>query len=348
VARPSVALRKKCITREDCENLRAPVSMKAMRGAVLAFGVLVFCSEVRADPLAPPFTWDRAEGTEACLGEADLRAKIVGMLGEDPFSGPNAPEVHASVARQGDGLVASVHLKEAGSATETVREFQSPNGDCAALADAVSLAVTLALTTEPAPAPAPTAPPASVDPSPPLFVDRGVLVAPKPADVGPWAAVAQVVWALGALPKAEAGVGAELRYAATKHFVLALGGDYLPPASEGGQFSVSLLKARVLACAVPFGDAAFYISACGSAEGGALQVGNELATLPTAGSHPWFGAGLSARATARLGSRFIVEGGAGALVPMSRHIYATPTCPLLGFQEPAATLSLFISTGVLF
>jgi hypothetical protein len=296
------------------------------------------------------FSWQREAGAEGCPTEADVRGKIVGMLGEDPFAGVGAPEIHAVVARAdpGEGLVARVRLKEAANSPETTREFHSPSGDCAALTDAVSLAVTLALSSEPAAAPS-TPRPSDNLPPPAFVADRGApFVAQHSGEVGPWTAAAQVLWTLGVLPKPEAGVGLEVRYAVSSGFLLAAGGDWLPPASEGGQFSVSLLKAKLAACVVPFRKPSFAISGCASGEGGALRVGNELATLPTAGTHAWFGAGLTARATARLASRWIVEGGAGALVPTTRPIFATPACPLLGFQQPAATLSIFISTGVLF
>ena len=281
-----------------------------------------------------------------------MRGKIAGLLGEDPFARRGGPEVHVAVSTQGEGLAAQVRLRESAGAPETTRRFDSPSGDCGALTDAVALAVTLALTeTRPPAPPASTlqnAPPANENPAPPVFVDRGTLPEMKRDVRRPWTAAAEVLWTLGALPKAQAGIGLEVRYALAPRFGLAIGGDYLPPASEAGQFSVSLARGKLAACAVPFAHGSFSLSGCASAEAGALQIGNELSTLRTAGAHPWFGVGLMARAAARVASQWVVEGAAGTLVPTTRSVYATPSCPLIGFQEPAATLSVVISTGVLF
>jgi len=296
-----------------------------------------------APPPAAHFTWELGPGSEACLPEADLRAKIAETLGGDPFSRSDGPIVRAGASARGDELVAIVRLRESEHAPEAFREIHAPAGDCTALTDAVALAVTLALSSTESPKPVEV-----LVVSPPPMADRGAMgPAPRSAP-GTWALLAEAVWTLGALPRPEAGIGVEARYAILPHWAIAAGGDWLPDASEAGQFSVGLARARLGLCAIPFRHGSFSVIGCATAEGGAVRIGNEAAVLKAAGSHAWFGAGLSARASARLGERWVVEGGAGAVAPTSRPVYATPSCPLVGFQEPPATLSVLVTTGVLF
>jgi hypothetical protein len=336
--RAGVVVRKRA--RKDEKGRRV-----ALASGASALGVLFVMTRAQAQIVAPGgFTWQREAGAEACLSEVDLRGKITSMMGRDPFMGPGAPVARASVVRRPDGFAASVRLQEDGAPRETAREFQVRGEDCTPLTDAVALALTLALSRD-AHATDPT-PPAGANPAPAL--DKGAGAPSSNGAVGPWAALIDVPWSLGALPRPVAGLGLELRYALGTRFALGLGGDWLPPATEGGQFSVGLERARIIACVSPFVEQGFSISACGSGEGGAIRIGNEAASVVSAGSHAWFGVGMAARAGAHLGKRWLVEGGVGALVPASRPVYATPTCPLLGFQQPSVILTALVSTGVLF
>ena len=292
------------------------------------------CVPSRAEAQLPGerFSWERGPGADACISEQALREKIRDALGTDPFSNRGGPIVHGAVHRRGDELVATVRLREPGTASEATRQFHAPAADCASLTSAVALAVTLALSP---PESREEVQPASVA-TPPYPSDWGVVETnSKPRA---WAAVVGASWALGALPRPVAGVGLEVRYAPAERFAILAGGDWLPSASEGGQFSVGLSRARIGMCLVPIRSGDFSVLTCGTAEGGQVRVQNESATLPSAGSHPWVGGGALVRASARLGGHWVVEGGAGAIFPLSRPIYATPSCPRIGFQEPLAIL----------
>jgi hypothetical protein len=308
-----------------------------------SLAVCLLASELSAEPLIPGngFTWQRDTGAESCLPEAELRAKITALFGRDPFVGPSAPTVSATVSRRGEGLAASVRMREWDSLRETARDFQTPGTDCTPLTDAVALALALALSPD---APVEAASPAPSRNPPPIIPDKEALEPPDRCP-RPWAALAELVWAVGAVPRPVVGVGVQFRHSFGRRFFLGVGGDWLPPASEGGQFSVELFRARLLACGAPLRGAKFALFGCGSGEGGSLIVANEAATLESAGAHPWFGVGLGARGTAELGAGWVVEAGIGAVIPTSRPIYATPSCPLLGFQQPPAFLTALISAG---
>jgi hypothetical protein len=262
------------------------------------------------------------------------------LLGTDPFSDPAAPFVRGDVVRRGDELVATVRLRLAGGTVEARREFHGPAADCTPLTNAVALAVTLAVSSDED-----------------EYRDEETEVAPvvpvvperrAPSHVPRAALLGEALWTLGMLPRPTAGLGVEMRYAIAPRLALVLGGDWLPQASEAGLFSVGLSRAKIGLCVVPFRAASVSVLACSTGQGGATRVENEGATLPSAGSYPWFGVGLSARASAHIGGNWLVEGGAEAIAPTTRSVYATTSCPLVGFQEPPVTLSVFATTGMRF
>ncbi len=128
----------------------------------------------------------------------------------------------------------------------------------------------------------------------------------------------------------------------------AIGGLWLPPASEGGQFSLGLAAARLGACFETVRVPPFALAHCGYAMLGALQVKSEAAPVSGAGTHGWYAGSLTTAASIRLGESAVAEAGAEGVVPLTRPTYIADTCPAVAFQQPAATLGIFLSLGILF
>jgi hypothetical protein len=312
--------------------------------AVLAF---VAPSRAHAEPDAARFSWIRESGAEACIGEDELRRKIVAMLGRDPFADPSGPTVAGVVRREGDVLVATISSRPPGEALSS-RELRADATSCGPLTDAVVLAV--ALSVERAPAAAPAEPPR---PAP------AWQTAPAPARVeqappgsghasDDVAALAQAQWTLGWLPRPTTGVGLALHYKVAPRLTVAGGGLWLPAASHQGQFSEGLATTRLGACFETVRAAQVSLVQCAYGLAGATNVQNEAGKVPDAGTHAWFAGSLTAAAMARFGSTWAAEAGAEGTVPFARPIYATTDCPRVGFQQPVATLGVFLSVGAFF
>jgi hypothetical protein len=150
------------------------------------------------------------------------------------------------------------------------------------------------------------------------------------------------------LPRATTGLGAALRYRLTERFSAVLGGMWLPAASEQGQFSVGLGAARLGACVETFRAPPLFFVNCAYGLTGATAVRGEAGTVSDVGTHPWVAASLSASAAIKLGPSWFAEAGTEGAVPFARPTYQTIACPLVGFQQPVATLGVFLSLGVLF
>jgi hypothetical protein len=155
-------------------------------------------------------------------------------------------------------------------------------------------------------------------------------------------------WSLGILPRPTTGVGALVRYRVAKSWSLALGGDWLPPASERGQFSMTLISGRAGACFDWIARETFGVSSCAHALGGALTVRDEAAHADRAGTEAWFAASLGSDVTTSLGSSWIFSTGLEGAVPFSRPIYRADGCPRVAFQQPAVVARIFAGLGASF
>ena len=334
--------------------------MKTRTPAAARFGVVVLAGIGAARPaLAEPapaahFVWQRDSGAEFCDSSDTLREKVAAILGLDPFSGPQAPDFRGTVQRTEDVLIARLWLRER-DGTETSRELRSaagvePGADaraCAALTDAVALALALSLERQ-APrhrARSRSAAPAAVTRAP-VADSGGSREGPSPPPR--FSALAEAGWRLGLLPRASAGLGLTLRYWLGERWALTAGGEWLPPQSERGQFSVALSTARVGLCAEVYQAQSFGILACTEPMAGAIQVENEAGSVNDAGTHLWFGWGLNGRVRTRLSSSVGAELSLGSVVPLRRPVYETLACPLVGFQQPVATLGVSAAAGVQF
>jgi hypothetical protein len=139
-----------------------------------------------------------------------------------------------------------------------------------------------------------------------------------------------------------------VHYAFGERFSAVVGGDYLPPASLKGQFSVGLSAARIGGCALAVRSTNWGVGVCAQARGGALSVKDEAGTTGDAGAHPWFAAAVTGNLRARVTERFVAEAGTGTSIPLRRPVFRTQGCPQIGFQQPVLTLGVFFSGGVLF
>lgn len=301
------------------------------------------------------FVWQRDSGAEMCDPSDRLRDKVAGILGRDPFSGQQAPDFRGTIQRDGDVFMARLWLRERDGA-ETSRELRGPAGSepdsdaraCAALTDAVALALALSLERH-----APrhrrssrrAAPPASATRAP--LSDDGVSE-DGPSPPPPFSVLAEAGWRLGLLPRASAGLGMTLRYWLAERLALTAGGEWLPPQSERGQFSVGLTTARIGACAEVYQARSFGILTCTEGMAGAIHVQNEAGSVDDAGTHAWFGLGVNGRLRTRLSSSVGAEFALGSVVPARRPVYETLACPLVGFQQPIATLGVSAAAGVQF
>jgi hypothetical protein len=314
--------------------------------ALLAALALVAPAQAHAQSNGVPrLTWTREAGAEACMGENELRRKIADMLGRDPFADPNGPAVSGAVRRDGETLVATLSATFPGE-TPTSREFRSDAANCAPLTDAVALAIVLSVERAPSP------PPVAARPAPIFDTAPAAVTAEAPvAQIHRYdslVALAQLEWTLGVLPRPTTGVGLDLRYELGARVTAAAGGFFLPPASERGQFSVGLAAARVGACVDSVRASPVFVVNCAYAKAGEMRVENEAGVVPDAGSHAWFAGSLTAAVLGRLGPHWAAEGGLEATVPAKRPTYATQSCPLIGFEEPPATLGVFFSLGAFF
>jgi hypothetical protein len=317
---------------------------RACRSSLLAVLASFLSSRAaRAEPEgARRLSWARQPGAEACIGEDELRRNIAAMLGRDPFMESNGPVFSGVVRREGDGLTATLTSSRPGE-PPTSREFNASAGDCAPLTDAVALAVVLSVEHAPSAEPSP----ALVQPAP--APPRAELAeAPKRAPSDTLAALGHAYWSLGMLPRPTTGVGITARYKLRDRVTLAAGSLWLPAASERGQLSVGLAMGRFGACVESLRASPVALTHCAYGLGGAARVESEAGTTPDTGLHPWFAGSFATSAVARFGDHWVAEAGAEGAVPFARPTYATSSCPRVGFQQPAATLGIFLSVGAFF
>ncbi len=297
------------------------------------------------------FVWARQAGAELCPSEQELRQKVTALVGGDPFVRSDGPIVRGVVRREAGMLIATLSLREKGEPAKS-RELHTDAGSCAALADAVALAIALSIERLPVEGPAARAPESPTDRAPVL--DRAETERDErrrnPARWADraWSTLAQAHWTLGSLPRPTTGLGVALRYRMSDRILGAVGGLWLPPADERGQFTVGLTSARLGACVESLRASPFALAHCAYGMLGAVQVKRDAATVSEAGTHPWYAASMTTAASARLSESWVAEAGVEGTVPLTRPTYLTTECPTVGFQEPVATLGLFLSLGMLF
>jgi hypothetical protein len=327
-----------------------------LRRGVRFFVAALICSistEIEAQPPQDaPFIWLRQDGAEQCPSEIELRQLVSEAIGRDPFLDPAAPRVRGSASREGEDYVARLWLLERPGATPVTRELRAPATDCAALSAAIVLALSLSLdafrarnprATQPRNANVARVPRAAL--GEPAAVDSGVTSRGQP---GPWSALGGVEWSLGLLPMPTTGFGIAMRYAFGERVSAAAGGQWMPPASREGQFSVGLAAGKLGGCVLAFRSPRWEASGCAYAQGGALHVKDEAGATRDPGTHPWFAGALTGDVRTRLADNFVAEAGAGTSIPLHRPVFQTRSCPLVGFQQPPLTLAIFLAGGVIF
>ena len=298
--------------------------------------------------------WERGVGAESCLSEAELRATVVRSLGRDPFTGSGGSLVRGQVQRDVHGLRATLSVSATGDPMPRLREFRAEADDCASLGEAVALAI--AMSFEHADVTAPPKQQAAPEPkllAPPVTTPRVAQPAPSRSSTElssgrhQWALSAEAHWSVGMVPSPATGPRVLLRRHLAEHWSLGLGAEWVPKASERGQFSVAVLAARADACLRVFSAANWSVASCAGARLTKMRAENEAHSIVSAKTGTSLAPLLAMRASAQLGERWVAELGMEGALPLARPIFRADSCPQLAFQQPIVTFGAFVGFGVL-
>jgi hypothetical protein len=281
-----------------------------------------------------------------------MRAGIAARLGRDPFAS-EGPSVEASALREGDRLRGSVILRAPDGAILGARDLSADaTAGCQPLADAIVLAAALALDPERAlqrstraPEPVPP-PPVERPPSPPPPAET-----PPPGSAGqtPIATSLRAHGTLGLLPHAALGASAEGRWHFARHLALDAGVLWSPAvATVDGAFSVGLDAVHAGGCAGTWTDGSGTLGAGACVDGwlGALSASPRAQDVDPAGEHVWAALSTSLLATVHPTPPLLLEGGAGAYLPLTRDVLMNRLPPHDGFQQAVVAGALFVGAGV--
>jgi len=288
------------------------------------------------------------------LSEAELRESVVRSLGRDPFTGSSGPRVRGQVQRDALGLRATLSVSATGDPVPRLREFRAEANDCASLGEAVALAIAMSVEhSDVTPPPAQEAAPEPKLLAPPVTTPRVDRPAPSPSSTKSssgrrkWALSAEAHWSVGMVPSPTTGPRLLLRRYLGEHWSLGLGGEWVPKASEQGQFSVGVLAARADACLRLFSAANWGVASCAGARLMKLHAEDEAHSIVGAKTGTSLAPLLAARASAQLGERWVAELGMEGALPLARPIFRVDSCPQLAFQQPILTFGAFVGFGVL-
>ena len=302
--------------------------------------------------------WSRAEGADACLGEAELTQRVRSRLGHDPFDDAAERVIEGHAAPSTSGLRAELVVRRLDGSVLGRRAIETEGADCIALGQAVTLAVVLTIDPNapllgnestasfpidgaaqprlavPSAPPPPPRPPAALAPPCPSC-------APPPARVG---LSAGVVGALGLLPRAALGAEVEGAYPALPQG-LVLGARFLPGVeTSDGHLAIGLTSGKVGYCGA-FVDSRVALSLCGAVEAGVTTVVARDLEPVNPGDYPHvaFTAGVRLVWPAR--SPVQLHAGLTAAVPLFRQQFQVEAEGDPGFQaSPLAGLA-FLGVG---
>jgi hypothetical protein len=321
---------------------------------------------VWAETTVPGFAWERGLGAEQCPTESELREQVIGLLGRDPFAGPEAASVYATVEADGGILIAIIRARGPRDRTTATRELRSAAGTCTALANAVVLAIALALE-DSAPTASPASPSGQPSPAsssslpqapsnaPPIVLDSPIASAsPRDsasdvehrAEEADWGVRVGALWNIGWLPRPNTGLGGALRRRIVGRVNISAGGVWLPAQSEAGQFSAGLSAATLGACVEAPRGPRFGAEHCVLGLAGAWRLGAEAGVLDSRSGQFWPAGGASSAFSFRSRDGLAAEIGIMGIVPFERPIFRSTSCPPAAFQQPFLAFGAFFSLGL--
>jgi hypothetical protein len=301
-------------------------------------------SRAGAAPFSAALTVARAPGADDCPDEASL-ARLIERIVSPDASGP--------LVRPGGDVRAAVSFTRGASTYEATlilngqregrRTLTDTGPTCTALGRAVGITMALlldaGLETRAEPPPSPTIP-ATAEVRPP------VAIAPRATDG--WLAVT-LGPALGLVGGASIATGLALVVGWRHRASLALDGQYVAPRStsfDTGDVDVTLLAARLRACAVLSGEAPVRVGLCAAGAAGRLRgEGHGYAAADGAASLTWLAAGGGLEVSHALGRRWRVGVLADVLAPLRKSTFSIMNRGV-GYQSSAVSAMLALGVGV--
>jgi hypothetical protein len=332
------------------------------RSTLLAVTIAAACAAVQHTARADePFrlAWSRAEGTEACLSESELAARVRGRLGREPFDDRAERTIEGQVGLGPDGFIAKLVIRAPDSSVLGRRTIETRGPDCAPLGQAVTLAVVLAIdpnaplddagsdSVAPAPTPVtreaePRPVPAHIPPVLPVESAPRPPVAPVPARPAPEkdraSISAGVVGALGLLPRVAPGFELEGTYPTPSG--LLLGMRFLPGVkSSDGHLGVAVTSGKLGYC---HGISGVPVAACGAIEAGVTTVVARDLEPVSPGDYPFLAVSVGARLLLPARGLVRFELGAAAILPLYRQRFQVGAEDARDFQASAVAGVLFL------
>jgi hypothetical protein len=249
-------------------------------------------ADAAAPSVAVRLAYTPADG---CPSEKELRDIVAARMGRDPFTPAGAATpvaflLRADIARQRDGFVATLELRDPGGSVLWSRPPLA-EADCGRLLNviggltvtiAIDSAATAAAATAPEPPPAPPPPP----PAPPP---------PPPTPSSPWPSVrvgVRAAAAIGVGPAPAASLSADLGLG-WQFFSIAAEGRADLPATGDGAMGVRWRTSVLAASVVPCGHYGWFFG-CGVVSVGVLRVDHFNVLQPAQDSGIYVAAGLRA------------------------------------------------------
>jgi hypothetical protein len=241
----------------------------------LALLLALVPTRAMADPpprIAVRLEYTRGPGTESCPDTPALHDAIVTQLGYDPVRPDADARLVALLARQGQGLRASLVLLNPAGRSLWADEIRSRGADCSRLIDSMALAIRVGIDPlvlpPPAPAPPPIAPPPPLISPPAAPAPAQDAAPPKPSSTRPKIRVglgtSLSVWSAPALAASfslQAGVRWDL------FSISAEGRTDLPATGKKEGIVTSLTSGALLPCVHPAG----IVLVCGLVTAGARR-----------------------------------------------------------------------------
>jgi hypothetical protein len=294
--------------------------------------------------------YERGRGAELCPSAQELRNGVMARLGRDPFRDSDTRRVRVTITAAGNGVAATVVVRDERGRPAGERRLTSSHRDCAELAAAIGLAIAIvidplgawgrraerwdeaAAASQPQSAPAPVDPPGPVarpvpvelptftsrpEPPPePVEVRRPVPPPPRPPVPLNWFASAGPLLSLGAAPRVvTAGLAVQV---AARRGALSLAlearADYPREATVGDGAVSAFVAAGALVPCFHLNRFAF----CGVFMAGALRGGSRDLFEARSDATPWAAAGARLAVEVGLGQRWALRLQGDLLAPFTR------------------------------
>ncbi len=271
---------------------------------------LILCSTAQAAAPKVRLRVEPPADGEQCLDEAELRRRVSGRLGYDPFDTVSPVELAVQPVRTADGRGWSVRVLRSAPEERTRARTVGPSEDCRALDEA--LALTLAIAIDPLSK--------GQQPAPPGPAPVQVRVEPPPPPAAPpalrWSAGVGLQAVFGGAPATVPGASVFAAVSGERlRMELELGGTLggAVDREAGGRVVGSAYSASVLPCVTLSA-----LALCGRLSGGVLALAGEGVPGARAASTPLAEVGARLTASyplhARVRARASLDGG----VPLVR------------------------------